>query len=702
MNLADAFIGVFAHVAENFSDQATPARPYEKVRAEIVALLDAARTKGESLPQAELDEALFAVCAWIDERILYSSWSGRNDWQIDTLQAKFFGTTSAGVEFFERVEKLGADQLPLRQIYALCLRLGFKGRFFADPRGLDEVAQRNLIALGTDGKTPLRLDASGDPGPIVRVQAGTPSRDTGPLKTAALILVAIAVASVLASILFDVFALVIALAASAILAGGAGVALSVIWPRRFRRRIDRRWGRVDGSSPRHAGLQARWEQALEAERSRPADRAYLQVFVLGADGSGKTTAIKAGGAHELLGNGKIEDRSCRIWLGPEALYLEVPGPNDLVEAAGNLRALLDVVRVGRDDLGGACCVVTVGADVLSRNEHVLSDLGMMLRRDLDRVMAGTGKRLAMTLLITKLDLVPGMSALLEVLDPEERIAPLGRSGGASATEAVQQAIGALARCLAKLRLELLARSRAAASMLRLPDEIAKLEPGALKLVTALFEDQAARESPLFHGIFFTAAANSQPAFLREVFVRALPASRAAACPLRDYQHVAWVDRWARWLRAAAACTAAAGLVVGALALMPPAPGPDPVTKVVTDRLFPIRWITTASGLRYRDERVGKGAAPQAGSSVKVTYHLVVAGEPVDADKVVESRSESRFVVGTGQLIKGLDELIMGMKVGGIRSGIIPPELAFGENGRAGVVPKNATLKVRVELLGAGI
>ena len=110
--------------------------------------------------------------------------------------------------------------------------------------------------------------------------------------------------------------------------------------------------------------------------------------------------------------------------------------------------------------------------------------------------------------------------------------------------------------------------------------------------------------------------------------------------------------------------------------------------------------TTASGLQYWDITAGKGAAAVAGKNVKVHY----TGWLTDGKKFDSSVDRSEpfvFPLGAGRVIKGWDEGVAGMKVGGKRQLRIPPELGYGARGAGGVIPPNATLLFDVELLDAG-
>jgi FKBP-type peptidyl-prolyl cis-trans isomerase len=111
-------------------------------------------------------------------------------------------------------------------------------------------------------------------------------------------------------------------------------------------------------------------------------------------------------------------------------------------------------------------------------------------------------------------------------------------------------------------------------------------------------------------------------------------------------------------------------------------------------------ITSASGLQYWDIVVGTGATAVAGSSVKVHYTgFLTTGEKFDSSR---DRGEPfSFPLGAGQVIKGWDEGVAGMKVGGQRQLRIPPQLAYGASGAGGAIPPNATLIFDVELLEVG-
>lgn len=113
-------------------------------------------------------------------------------------------------------------------------------------------------------------------------------------------------------------------------------------------------------------------------------------------------------------------------------------------------------------------------------------------------------------------------------------------------------------------------------------------------------------------------------------------------------------------------------------------------------------MKTESGLRYIDETIGDGAEATAGKLTTVHYTgWLLGAEDVAGAKFDSSKDSGRpfsFVLGGGQVIKGWDEGVKGMKVGGKRTLLIPSSLGYGSRGAGDVIPPNADLKFEVELL----
>ena len=115
-------------------------------------------------------------------------------------------------------------------------------------------------------------------------------------------------------------------------------------------------------------------------------------------------------------------------------------------------------------------------------------------------------------------------------------------------------------------------------------------------------------------------------------------------------------------------------------------------------------ITTATGLQYEDTIEGDGAVAVKGNSVTVhytgwLYNNGAQGAKFDSSK--DRKDPFVFHLGAGMVIRGWDEGVAGMKVGGKRKLIIPPALGYGAQGYPPVIPPNSTLTFEVELLGVG-
>jgi FKBP-type peptidyl-prolyl cis-trans isomerase len=135
-----------------------------------------------------------------------------------------------------------------------------------------------------------------------------------------------------------------------------------------------------------------------------------------------------------------------------------------------------------------------------------------------------------------------------------------------------------------------------------------------------------------------------------------------------------------------------------LALILSGCGGTPPKAADTKSTSAVEPYSTASGLKIREDKVGTGPVASAGNLVQVHYTgWLENGTKFDSS--LDRGTPFEFKLGAGQVIKGWDEGVAGMKVGGKRQLIIPSGLGYGPNGAGSVIPPNATLIFDVELLG---
>jgi FKBP-type peptidyl-prolyl cis-trans isomerase len=143
------------------------------------------------------------------------------------------------------------------------------------------------------------------------------------------------------------------------------------------------------------------------------------------------------------------------------------------------------------------------------------------------------------------------------------------------------------------------------------------------------------------------------------------------------------------------------LLVGCGGTDKPSEGSRARAQKQIEQLAPVepgKATLTASGMSIQDVVMGTGAVAESGKTVSVHYTgWLMDGTKFDSS--VDRGYPSEFTLGAGRVIKGLDEGVAGMKVGGKRILLVPPELGYGERGAANVIPPDATLKYEVELLG---
>lgn len=183
MHLTDCFMELIAYVVYFLKTADVKQPPYEQVKADVLRLL----TKSEEcvkkgvFSQEDHDLARFMVCAWVDEAILSSSWNQKNLWQREQLQRQYYNTTDAGEEAFERLNNLGLHQREVREVYYLCLALGFAGRYHnkGDEHLLSQLKTSNLkLLLGSSVGLPSleRGELFPEAQPVVTHQKVAPKR----------------------------------------------------------------------------------------------------------------------------------------------------------------------------------------------------------------------------------------------------------------------------------------------------------------------------------------------------------------------------------------------------------------------------------------------------------------------------------------------------------------------------------------------
>lgn len=152
MRLTDCFAEVTAYVTYFLRGAAQQQQvSFDQFRTTLNNLLADSQKQAQkaALPSDDYDLARFAICAWIDEAILSSSWEERARWQKEQLQRQYYGTTDAGLEFYDRLNALGLQQSDVREVYYLCLAMGFKGRYChaGDELLVDQLKVSNLKLL---------------------------------------------------------------------------------------------------------------------------------------------------------------------------------------------------------------------------------------------------------------------------------------------------------------------------------------------------------------------------------------------------------------------------------------------------------------------------------------------------------------------------------------------------------------------------
>ncbi len=151
MRLSDCFVEIIAYTAFVVRGGGPDGATFEQVQANLQRLIGQSEEclQDRQFTREDYDLARFAVFAWVDETILSSQWEGRHQWQRAQLQRQYYQTADAGELFFERLNALGPHQLDVREVYYLCLALGFTGQYCraGDDFMLEQLRTSNLKLL---------------------------------------------------------------------------------------------------------------------------------------------------------------------------------------------------------------------------------------------------------------------------------------------------------------------------------------------------------------------------------------------------------------------------------------------------------------------------------------------------------------------------------------------------------------------------
>lgn len=141
----DCFTELMVYTLEFNENSQRDIYTIEKLIFDYETLIVTARKKfDEQKVDLEFDEILFPILAWIDEVILSSTYEQKRVWRKNLLQKKFFNTSNAGHEFYQRLSSLEKNDFDLRSLYLYCLFLGFKGKYYnsEDKETLDAIFER--------------------------------------------------------------------------------------------------------------------------------------------------------------------------------------------------------------------------------------------------------------------------------------------------------------------------------------------------------------------------------------------------------------------------------------------------------------------------------------------------------------------------------------------------------------------------------
>jgi len=170
MYLVDSFIPAMTYVVETIEKIGEDGElEYNRFRQRVIGLLtdNAIRVSEGGYAHADYDNALFAVSAFIDEKVMNSHWNHKDQWGAELLQRHYFNTTKAGVDFFSRLDALNPFSpidRDIREVYYYCLALGFAGQYYrpGDKAHLAEILKANAEILCASINTDYLLNAQAE------------------------------------------------------------------------------------------------------------------------------------------------------------------------------------------------------------------------------------------------------------------------------------------------------------------------------------------------------------------------------------------------------------------------------------------------------------------------------------------------------------------------------------------------------------
>lgn len=148
MNIIDCFTEIMAFTL-HFMTKVEQTQPkYDEIFEKYNQLIVNSRSliNNDKLLYNDWERSLFAVCAWIDEKVLFSNWQDKEIWQLNPLQKQYFRTTQAGEKFYEVLERFDpvADRQVI-EVFNYCIKLGFQGKNFNGGQKVQLASQQNLL-----------------------------------------------------------------------------------------------------------------------------------------------------------------------------------------------------------------------------------------------------------------------------------------------------------------------------------------------------------------------------------------------------------------------------------------------------------------------------------------------------------------------------------------------------------------------------